>query len=737
MPVNRMARPVGAGRAPGATMLTPKEVLGILRRHILLIISSIIIGFIVGGVSWFLLLKFLPKYTAQTYIKVLPPVEKDPMTIGGVVVAKDILYGHRQSMADLIKQQSTLRELLDRDNVQETTWFQHFGKINAVRIIRAFRKLKKHFRVSALRDGDFILLSMTCGDKKEAALIVNEMVDLFLSSQGVTKRAEVAAKLAGLEAQRLRTQTELDAAEKALDAVRTATGLTGLEERNFRSVIEEKLSDLERQQNSIVLGIDQLRANVETLRKQAQGPINEQVQRQIETDATMTMLAQQLAMTKSNLGARLTKFGENHREVRQAQELVDKIEAERENRKTEIAELTRQANYRNAVDNLFVFQSQLEELEKMRAEAEAKKKDLDMARFQYEQRLSIRDGIKQRLEDTKDQIAKMRIMSEDPETPKVQFVGYAPEPIEISSPKWELYLPGGTVLGFMCGIGLAFLIELLNDLVRTPRDVARVLHIRLLGVVPDAAEDEQTRDIDPCLTVSQAPYSIISESYRQLRTNLKLSSPADSSKVLLVSSGTAGDGKTSVAVNLATTFVAENKKVLLIDANFRQPNLQKIFPRPAANQEPGEQSDFGLSNLLTAQCGPQEAIRPSSIEGISLIDAGRLPSNPTELLGTSQMQQLLQQQRENFDYVIVDGPPVLLVSDAKVLARFVDGTILVFNAGATRRGAALRTIRELKDVKATIVGCVLLAVKALKGGYFHEQFRSYREYQKPQLARAT
>jgi len=95
---------------------------------------------------------------------------------------------------------------------------------------------------------------------------------------------------------------------------------------------------------------------------------------------------------------------------------------------------------------------------------------------------------------------------------------------------------------------------------------------------------------------------------------------------------------------------------------------------------------------------------------------------------------LLKEQRGNYDYVIIDGPPVLLVSEAKMVARSADGTVLVFNAAATRRGAAQRTISELKDVDARIVGCVLLAVKTLKGGYFREQFKSYQEYLKAQVA---
>jgi capsular exopolysaccharide synthesis family protein len=319
-------------------------------------------------------------------------------------------------------------------------------------------------------------------------------------------------------------------------------------------------------------------------------------------------------------------------------------------------------------------------------------------------------------------------MHDDPETPKVQSVGPAQKPLEVSSPRWEFYFPGGTILGFISGIGLALALELLNDLVRTPRDVARFLNIPLLSAIPDRDEDKQVRDTDLCHVVHRAPYSIISESYRRCRTSIELSGSESPMRALLVSSGAAGDGKTSVAVNLAATFVTGNKKVLLIDSNFRRPSLQTIFPKPV------EQSKLGLSSLLLGQCGYQEAIRPSGIEDLDIIDSGPMPANPAELLSTLRMEELIKEQRKNYDYIIVDGPPVLLVSDAKILAKIVDATVLVFNASSTRRGAAQRTIRELKTVNANIVGCVLFAVRVLKGGYFQEQFRSYQEYQKLQIA---
>ena len=735
-------RPVASNRTAGlagprpqpAVTLTSKEVLAILRRHILLIIALTIFGLIIGGVGWYFLRKYLPKYTAKTYIQVLSPVETDPMTIGTAQLQKDILYGHRMSIANRIKQQSTLQELLGRDKVKQTEWFRRRdGNMR-----KAFRYLDRHFRAYAHRDSEFVEISMTCRSDRESALIVNEMLELFLAQQGSTERAEVSVRMQRLEDQRSRVKRDLDAANRALEEVRTASGITDLDlptGRYFQHTITLRLNSLELQKNELQLGIRQLQADLKNLERLATGPLTKQIEYVIERDPVMITLAQQLAFQEASLSGRLAKFGESHREVRRTQEQIEKIKNERELRKTEIAEQTRRANLENAQDGLVVLQERLEQLEEMRQEAEAKKKDLDLARVQYEERIKIRDERIAMLDSIKEQIEKLKIIHDDPETPKVLAVGLAPPPLDmVFSRQWYLWLPGGMILGFMLSVGLSLLIELANDLVRTPSDVARFLRIPLLGVIPDESEDDQVRGIELCHAVRQAPYSFISESYRRCRTNIKLSGPAESLKILLVSSGSAGEGKTSVAVNLATTFIATDKKVLLIDANFRRPNLQALFPKVAANDLKAERFDFGLSSVLMNQCGAEEVIRSSGIEGLDVIYSGPLPAHPAELLGSQRMQGLLKELRKNYDSVIIDGPPVLLVSDATVLAGVVDATILVFNASATSRGAAQRTIRELKNVNARIVGCVLFAARAMKGGYFQEQFKSYRKYQKAHLA---
>jgi len=726
-PAAGMTRAGVAG--PAAATLTPKEALGILRRHILLMIALTLLGLMVGGAGWWLLREYLPRYTARTYIQVLSPVETDPMTIGAVQVQKDILYGYRLSIANLIKQQRTLQDLLARDKVKQTDWYMR--KENTRKRVKY---LDRYFRAYAHRDSEFVEISMTCRGDRESALIVNEMLDLFLVTQGATERREVTNRLTMLEGRRSQVERELRQAEASLNDVRKTWDITDLDisgGRYFQHTITLRLNSLELQKNELDLAMRQLAANIRNLEELATGPITEQIEFAIERDPVMLTLAQQLAFQEASLSGRLTKFGEDHRDIRQTRELIGEITRRREFRKNEIAEQTRRANLENARDGLIVLQERFEQLENLRQEAEAKKRELDLARVQYEERIKVRDERTAMIDSIKEQVEKLKMMHDDPKTPKVLAVGLAPEPLEmVFSRQWYLWFPGGTILGLMLGVGLALLVELANDLVRTPSDVARFLHIPLLGVIPDESEDNQVRGIELCHAVRQAPYSVISESYRRCRTNLKLSGAAESLKTLLVSSGSAGDGNTSVAVNLATTFVATDKKTLLIDANFRRPNLQTLFPKVEAKDLKAEHFDFGLSSVLMNQCGAKEAIRSSGIGGLDVIYSGPLPANPAELLGSLRMEELLKEQRKNYDYIIVDGPPVLLVSDAKVLAGVVDATLLVFNAAATSRGAAQRTIREFKEVDAKIVGCVLFAVRAMKGGYFQEQFKSYRKYEK-------
>lgn len=731
----RRPNPTGAMSA-SPTALTPKEVLGMLRRHLWLILFMTILGGALGTGGWYLMRRFRPLYKAETIIKVLPPVETDPMDIVATQVQQDIQYGHRVSLANLMKRQSSLQALLQSDKVRQTKWFRRMVPPEKGDIRRAVSFLESNLSAFPHREAEHIIVSMTCGSAAEAALIVNEMVRLFISRHTETQKGDVNQKLVKLGGRQSLVEKEIADSKRAMQRLREESKLSDLERsdgRYFQHTATLRLNDLELQESELSLAIKQLRADIENLKALAQGPINDQVEHAIERDPVMISLAQQLALLDGQLSGRLTKFGVNHRVVRQAQESIDDLQQTRRQRRIAIAEQTRRANLYNARDMLRVLEERQVELQSLRDQALVKQKDLDEARSRYEQYSKARDERTEMLNQIKMQIEKLRIMLDDPETPKVQSLGKAPDPLKmVLSRNVLLWGPGGTMLGLMLGLALAFLTEMLNDLVRTPSDVRRFLRLPLLGVIPEAGEDRAVDDIDLCHVVDAAPYSLLGESYRRCRTNLDLSGEAGF-KTLLIGSGSPGDGRTSLACNLAAAFVAKYEKVLLIDANLRQPSLHLAFPRAGA-EEAGQGRRQGLTSLLTGQSTIQEAIRPSNITGLDLIYAGPPTTSPAELLACYRMKELLESVAQGYDRVVIDSPPVLLVSDVKVLAKLVDATLLVFNAATTKRGAAQRTIFELHEVDARVIGSVLFGAEAIKGGYFRQQHKAYRRYLKPQLA---
>jgi succinoglycan biosynthesis transport protein ExoP len=706
--------------------IKPKEVLDILRRHLFLIISLTIVGVIVGGGLWFILKTIAPKYTAKTYIEVLNPGQSDPTIIGSPLASKDIAYEFRFSKAALIKQQSTLQELIRRETIRNTKWFKKFDND----IIKIMEDLGNNLGVFPDRNSSYITISMICGNPDESALIVNQMVDLFVKSQQTTAEAGVSQKLSELNQQENQLRDKLTRLNNSLSDIRRSTGLTQLEgmtnEGAFRHTITQKLASLEVEKMKLEADIEQVRANVASYEDRKAS--DEIVQRDTENDPVVMGLIQQISGLEVELSRKLTNLGENHREVQQLREVLRRTIAEKDARNNSKALQIRNSDVVTARDQFTVMNNRLAKLEELRAQTENEQRELDNTKAAYDQLASDREETKNKLFSVQEQISKYNLMKLDVDTAKVRPVGVAPAPLERSWPKLLIFVPGGGVSGFLLGIGLAFLIELLNDLLRTPTDVMKFVDVPLLGMITHKDIDDAVKNVDMWKVVRLSPFSITSECYRQLRTNLKVSTDSDNQKVIFIASGSAGEGRTTVAANIATTFVAEGKRVLLIDANFRRPSSYKIFPNLNGHHSGIEKNDKGLSGYLVGNYDTEEIIRPTGINGTDVIDSGPLPANPAELLGGERMAELIRYVKEHYDSVIIDGPP-MLVSDAKAIASQADGTILVFNAAITRRGTAIRIVRELRGINTNILGAVLIGVRALKGGYFREMFELYREYQ--------
>jgi len=707
-----------------AMTLTPKEIIDILRRHILLICVLTFLGAVTGGGLWFLLCRIAPKYTARTYIEVLSPGQSDPTVIGGPLANKDVAYEFRFSKAALIKQQSMLQELIRRDKIRETKWFQSFGDD----VLDVMDDLDKHLGATADRNSSYISVSMTCGNAEEAALIVNQMVDLFIRSQQTGVEADVSAKLSELNQQENELRGKLQSISSSLADIRRSTGITQLEEgadTNFRHTITQKLGNLEVEKSKLEADIEEIRTSVANYEERKIS--DEIIQRSMENDPVVLGLIQKISDYEAELARKMTNLGENHREVQQIRELLRQTIAEKDARASAKSMQIRDSDVTTIKDQFAVLTNRLAKLEELRARAENEQRELDNTKATYDQYVSDREEAKTKLFAIQEQISKYNLLKQDAETAKVKAVGLAPPPLEMSSPLIIIYGPAGTFLGFLLGVGLAFLIEFLNDLLRAPRDVMKYANVPLLGMVIHKTVDPNTRKTDMWKVVRQQPFSMMSECYRQFRTNLKVSADADKQRVIFITSGNAAEGRTTAAVNIAATFAAEDSRVLLIDANFRRPSMDKIFPLSQELDGLAQNGGKGLSSYLLGECRIEDIIRTTGMSDTDVIDSGTLPKNPAELLGGQRMRELLDEAKKHYDRIIIDGPP-MLVSDAKALAAQADGTVLVFNAATTRRGTAQRIVRELKEINTNVLGAVLIGVRVLKGGYYHEMLDSYHDY---------
>lgn len=198
------------------------------------------------------------------------------------------------------------------------------------------------------------------------------------------------------------------------------------------------------------------------------------------------------------------------------------------------------------------------------------------------------------------------------------------------------------------------------------------------------------------------PHSSISESYRALRTNIQFCSIPRAVHSILVTSAEIGEGKTSTVSNLAVVYAQEKKKVLMIDANLRNPRLHHVYAKS---------NRAGLSNLLCDMCSLEEVIEPTHIDNLSILTSGPVPPNPADVLASVRMTPVLEQIRARFDVILVDSPATSSVTDAQLLAANCDGVVLVVRAGKTKRLQVRKAIGTLGHVKANLLGIVLNRIK--------------------------
>lgn len=297
----------------------------------------------------------------------------------------------------------------------------------------------------------------------------------------------------------------------------------------------------------------------------------------------------------------------------------------------------------------------------------------------------------------------------------VRLVSPAEVPRAPVRPNVPLNTSLATLAGLLAFVGLAFFLEYLDDTVKTADDVEQVMSLPTLGNVLRVALG--SRD-GPTVMTAAEPRSGVAEAFKVLRTNIEFSAAQKPLRSLLITSGTPQEGKTFTVANLGAAVAQSGKRVILVDSDLRRPSLHRVF---------GLTNEQGLTTMLISEdFNRNNFLADTDIDGLRVLTSGPIPPNPSELLGSQRMRQLLAWLSDQADFIVIDSPPTLALADASILAAQTDGTLLVVEAGKIRSDVARHT-QEVLAKAGRVVGVTLnkLQPTGASGYYYYYYYRRY------------
>jgi polysaccharide biosynthesis transport protein len=658
----------------------------------------ILICMLVGaGVGWVVLQRVVPRYMARSRIYVdrtMPQLLSNDVQIGQSV-------GYLYTQAELIRSTPVLSAVAEDPDVADVDGFREVD--NRV----AF--LKSVITVTVGTKDDIIDVWAELPDAQDAAAIVNSCVEAYITKYADNQKDSAKEILGILTDEMLRRKSDLDKLNADLKAFRETHSSLQLSVSD-ENVIIQRFANLSEQLIQTELDLLEARARYNQVKSMYDKP-SERLYL-LETAGKENAgrrdldLEYQVRQVEQLLNNELAKWDRGHPKVRQLQKAYDGLKS-RLKKQQEAIVVAFVAGLRQQCDML-----------------ENKRKELRMAHdSQYKKAIEVssqavelktlENNVKRAERDydiVNDRIKEVDL-TQDAGALNVNILEVAGPSSKPSYPIPARFLASGLLAGGLLGFGLAWLRELLDHRLRSVDEIAAVLQLPVLGALPHSG-DKQERSQAGRL-VALAPRSPAAEAFRTLRTALHFGLAGRDVKVIVVTSPSPGDGKSTVASNLAIAMAQADQRVLLIDADLRKPKQHVVFDVSPT---------LGLGSVLTDRRPVEEAIIPNVVESLDLLPCGTLPSNPVELLNNGFFAELLSKLKERYDRIVIDSPPVMPVADARVIAALGGATLLVLRAERSTRRLAQAARNELWRVRATRIGVVVNGIPQRRrasygGGY--------------------
>ncbi|MEF2554205.1 polysaccharide biosynthesis tyrosine autokinase [Aurantimonas sp. A2-1-M11] len=534
------------------------------------------------------------------------------------------------------------------------------------------------------------LLSVTYRDQDPqiAQRVANQAAQSFID-QRVDQTSETSSLARQfIQEQVLQVKERLQSSEEQLVAYAKSAGLT-IDDANS-SLILNSIRDI----NTALSKAVQERLDKERWVEQIDAGSGAALPQVLESEGIQKLrdrVAELRGLYQQKLGTLKPAYPEMQQLSAQIRELESQVEQA-------IGVVTRsiRLEYEDAKDNESQLRAKLAELEADQADFQDRniqytilKREVDSNRSQYDSLISKLNevGVGSELRNQNAEIVDPAVAPRHPYSPRL--------PINLAI---SLALFMGSSAGFI------YLRELLNNTFTVPEQVETELRLPVLGILPSIADDH-------IADARNDQQSGLSEAYRSLRTALQFTGTDGTPKSLLVTSSEPSEGKSTSSYKLAEDFAILGAKVLVIDADLRKPNLHRLF---------GASNTMGLSNLLTSTLSAEdvrEIIKETQLANVKLLTSGTLPPNPADLLSSPKMAQLMRLFGERFDMIIIDAPPVIGLSDAPILSRLTEGTLLVVSSGQVGRKAAAAAVKRLRGAGANMLGAAITKFAVKKFDY--------------------
>jgi succinoglycan biosynthesis transport protein ExoP len=585
-------------------------------------------------------------------------------------------------------------KLVDPPDVTET-------KAQSSRIDRFLNALT----VAPIRNSRLVDVRFASPDAALSARVANTLATQYIQQNLEFKFNASKEASDWLTGQLAEQRKQVDASEQALQRYREQTDAVSLEDR--QNIVVQKLSDL----NAAVT-----RAKTDRMLKE--GAYNQIKAVQGDRNALDTIPAilsnsfiqqqkAEIADLQRQQSQLSEKLGPNHPDMRKVTTTIQQADIKLQGEIAKVVQGMRNDYQAAAAQE----QSLTAVLNQQKDEALAlNRKGIDYGTLQRDATTNqqIFSSLLQRTKETG--------ISGALKTSNIRIIDLAEVPRGPTSPNTQTNLLLALLGGATLAVGLAFFFEYLDNRIKTPDEIKQHLGLPFLGMVP-ALFDQH---IENPLIISGVPSNFV-ESFRAVRTNVLFSSAEKGGRSVVVTSTGPGEGKTAVAANLGIALAQSGQRVLLIDADLRKPRIHTVF---------SEKREPGLSNVLVGTAKVSESVRVSGTPGLWILPAGAHPPNPAELLGSQRFRDFMTSMTPHFDWIVIDTPPVMAVTDASVVAHLMNGVLFVVGAEMTSRHAAQRALEQLEQARAKFIGAVLNRVDLQHNAYYYSQYyrREYTDY---------